>query len=90
MTTIYHGYTETAEQTQTRWERTRAKIAYNRIVSAVGKENADKMITRDFLTMSWKEIRIALEKFADLAEAQVEQRAEAQERADLYEIGMGR
>lgn len=68
---IYHGYTETAQQAQDRWERRCANVAYNRIILAVGKEKADKTIGRDMLTMAWKEIRVALESLADLAEKQV-------------------
>lgn len=80
---IYHGYTETADQTQVRWERNCAKAAYNRIVLAVGKEKADKTIGRDMLTMTWKEIRIALESLADLAEKQVAEADAAEARADV-------
>lgn len=89
MESIYHGYTETDEQAQERFDKRAAVDAYLRIVRAVGKENADKMICREMLLMSWKDIRHDLELFADLAEKQAEERADAQEHADLYRIGMG-
>jgi hypothetical protein len=90
-TIINTGWTETQQQREDRYFRRCANIAYNRMIEAIGKEKADKTIGSDILRMSWKEIRVALETLADLAEKQAYE-AQAADQADehLYELGMGR
>ena len=59
-----------ADKTQETIDEIYSKLAYARLVKALGREKANAFIGREMLTCSWQEIRKALEMFADLAEKQ--------------------